>query len=406
MQNPPLIDPPKALSTDSAQDWAASTQNALAQSKEAVNTDMEQERNFAAPSTAASTPGIPGAYPRSYSTENASGMGAGLTAGATGLLQTAKDYLPQIPQSVASYFQGAPNGQAEHTTAADMPSQETADESLGKTAGAGALPGAPTEAAVAQLPDERWTEGVGAIVAPDMKPAATSDENGSAKAVLAGKEEADAKASAPEPQGSSTGISAPAPAGVGDLPGSSSEAAVTVLPDEKKSQHAEPEEHSSHRSTDNVEEKGTEKNSQSRTSLSPSAHDAANKHADQPTANTAARTHPLAGEGAEWHGVPLDEKSQQRLDRDPESLDRGELVTHPEKNNAVFSAHHNEESSSTAGRGSGHKKTGSSVSMSSSGSPRKSRFFDKIKGEAKIISGKLGHNEEKVAAGKRLAGKI
>lgn len=104
MQNPPLIDPPKALSTDSAQDWAASTQNALAQSKEAVNTDMEQERNFAAPSTAASTPGIPGAYPRSYSTENASGMGAGLTAGATGFLQTAKDYLPQIPQSVASYF--------------------------------------------------------------------------------------------------------------------------------------------------------------------------------------------------------------------------------------------------------------------------------------------------------------
>lgn len=257
----------------------------------------------------------------------------------------------------------------------------------------------------------------------DYDPAATSDENGSAKAVLAGKEEADAKASAPEPQGSSTGISAPAPAGVGDLPGSSSEAAVAVLPDEKKSQHAEPEERSSHRSTDNVEEKGTEKNSQSRTSLSPSAHDAANKvrptlchragplpdafqHADQPTANTAARTHPLAGEGAEWHGVPLDEKSQQRLDRDPESLDRGELVTHPEKNNAVFSAHHNEESSSTAGRGSGHQKTGSSVSMSSSGSPRKSRFFDKIKGEAKIISGKLGHNEEKVAAGKRLAGKI
>ena len=102
MQNPPLIDP-KSLSTDSAQDWAASTQNALAESKEAVSTNMEQERNFAAPSTA-STPGIPGAYPRSYSTENASGMGAGLTSGATGLLQTAKEYLPQIPQSVASYF--------------------------------------------------------------------------------------------------------------------------------------------------------------------------------------------------------------------------------------------------------------------------------------------------------------
>lgn len=71
--------------------------------------------------------------------------------------------------------EGAPNGQAEHTTAADMPSQETADESLGKTAGAGALPGAPTEAAVAQLPDERWTEGVGAIAGPDMKPGTRAD---------------------------------------------------------------------------------------------------------------------------------------------------------------------------------------------------------------------------------------
>ncbi|KAL1755122.1 hypothetical protein FB107DRAFT_275102 [Schizophyllum commune] len=405
MQNPPLIDP-KSLSTDSAQDWAASTQNALAESKEAVSTNMEQERNFAAPSTA-STPGIPGAYPRSYSTENASGMGAGLTAGATGLLQTAKEYLPQIPQSVASYFQGVPNGHTEHTTAADMPSQETADESLGKTAGAGALPGPPTEAAVAQLPDERWTEGVGAIAAPDMKPAATSDENGSVKAVLTGKEDADTKGPVPVPQGSSTGIGAPAPAGVGDLPGSRSEAAVAVLPDERNSQHPEPEDRSSHRSTNNVEEeKGTRQNYRSRTSLSPSAHDAASKDADQPAAKVAARTHPLAGEGAEWHGVPLDEKSQQRLDRDPESLDRGELVAHPEKNNAVFSAHHNEESSSSTGRGSGHKKTGSSVSMSSSGSPRKSRFLDKIKGEAKIISGKLGHNEEKVAAGKRLAGKI
>ncbi|KAL1744808.1 hypothetical protein HDZ31DRAFT_63787 [Schizophyllum fasciatum] len=400
MQNPPLIDS-KSLSTDSAQDWAASTQDALAHSKEAVDTNMDQERPFAAPSTA-STPGIPGAYPRGYSTENASAAGVGLTAGASNLLQTAKDYLPQIPQSVASYFQGTTNGQTEHTTAAGMPSQEAADESLGKTAGVGALPGAPTEAAVAQLPDERWTEGVGAIAAPDMKPVATSDANGSAKAALPGKEPVDAKISAPVPQGSSTGI--PAPTGVGDLPGSRSEEAVAVLPDEKKDQSANSQGLPSHTSKDVVEEKHKAGNSQ--TLLTPSAHDAANKDAGQPTANTAARTHPLAGEGAEWHGVPLDEKNQRRLDQDPETLDRGELAAHPEQNNAVFATHRNEESSDVTGRGSSHKKTSSSVSMNSSGSPRKSRFLDKIKGEAKIISGKLGHNEEKVAEGKRLLGKF
>lgn len=39
------------------------------------------------------------------------------------------------------------------------------------------------------------------------------------------------------------------------------------------------------------------------------------------------------------------------------------------------------------------------------GSPRRSKFMDKIKGEMKMISGKLAHNEEKIEEGRRLMGK-
>jgi hypothetical protein len=44
-------------------------------------------------------------------------------------------------------------------------------------------------------------------------------------------------------------------------------------------------------------------------------------------------------------------------------------------------------------------------SNSPAGSPHRSKFMDKIKGEVKVISGKLAHNEEKVEQGRRLMGK-
>jgi hypothetical protein len=39
------------------------------------------------------------------------------------------------------------------------------------------------------------------------------------------------------------------------------------------------------------------------------------------------------------------------------------------------------------------------------GSGHKSKFMDRVRGEAKIIAGKLGGNEEKVEEGKRMKGK-
>ncbi|TRM69489.1 hypothetical protein BD626DRAFT_563232 [Schizophyllum amplum] len=410
MQNPPTVDS-KALSADSAQDWAASTQDALGHKNQTVKTDMDREYNLSSESTA-STPGFPGAYPRGYSSDNVGGLTAGLGAGAAGLLQTAKDYLPQIPQTVTSYFQGPSSTNAEPVQAANMPSREAADDSLGKTDGSGALPGPPTEAAVAQLPDERWREGVGATIAPDLKPAMTSEVKGpslpakdgkdaSSKDEKGAKGEKDAKdeqdsAAAPAPQGTSAGISAPAPEG--HSPGLRAKA-VAALTDEKKSESNPP---TAKKDSHPTSEKGIERAESSQVSSPPSGD--APKPPDQPKANTAARTHPLAGEGVEWKGVPLDEKTQRKLDRDPKALERDE---HEGTTNAIFATHQNEPNDRKDANGaSAHRKTDSNVSMSSSGSPRKSRFMNKIKGEAKIISGKLGHNEQKVEEGRRLMGKI
>ncbi len=36
---------------------------------------------------------------------------------------------------------------------------------------------------------------------------------------------------------------------------------------------------------------------------------------------------------------------------------------------------------------------------------RKSTFMDKVKGEVKVLSGKLSHNEERIEEGKKLMGK-
>ncbi|KIY44421.1 hypothetical protein FISHEDRAFT_77618 [Fistulina hepatica ATCC 64428] len=47
-----------------------------------------------------------------------------------------------------------------------------------------------------------------------------------------------------------------------------------------------------------------------------------------------------------------------------------------------------------------------SSEVSAGDSPRRSRFRDKIKGEAKIITGKLSHNARKIEEGKRMLGRV
>ncbi|RDB18271.1 hypothetical protein Hypma_000472 [Hypsizygus marmoreus] len=178
----------------------------------------------------------------------------------------------------------------------------------------------------------------------------------------------------------------------------------------------------------------------------------------QPVINTTARTHPLAGKGAQWKGVPLEEGYQAALDNNPDrqlNLGSGRNTT-----SATQTAGHKEtmkemvfgptaEAPSKASRPNGpdanvystradaghspiaDKQSGIPASPSNqthptadegpkdqkavpaakdenggvSGSPHKSTFMEKIKGEVKVISGKLAHNEEKVEEGKRLMGK-
>ena len=73
-------------------------------------------------------------------------------------------------------------------------------------------------------------------------------------------------------------------------------------------------------------------------------------------------------------------------------------------------AHKRDDSFSESSNTSGSSQNASkSKFKGSSGSPaagpHKSRFMDKIKGEVKVLSGKLAHNEEKVEEGRRLMGK-
>jgi hypothetical protein len=178
----------------------------------------------------------------------------------------------------------------------------------------------------------------------------------------------------------------------------------------------------------------------------------------------------LAGNGAKWGGVPLSEDYQRVLDSDPDrQLNIGTQDSHSqaptengeEKMNVdmqrvkervvgadlehttsptalTFNTHttstaadsesgqsqvsrdrglsdvpSNASSSTTAAttpHGSKFQEVASaSTSRSrrvSEGNGHKTTIMDKIRGEAKVISGKLGKNEEKVEEGRRLMGKV
>ncbi|KAG6853644.1 hypothetical protein C0991_002612 [Blastosporella zonata] len=165
----------------------------------------------------------------------------------------------------------------------------------------------------------------------------------------------------------------------------------------------------------------------------------------QPTPNTQARTHPLAGPGAKWKGVPLEETYQKALDDNSDrqlNLGSGKntSATKPAyeesmtqevkrgiegvKNHVVGgsdstsaprqrtssvvvekpSENHGKHRRSASDTGSAKNKSGSSASSSSS-KPSRASWKDKLKGEIKVMSGKLSHDQAKVEEGRRLMGK-
>jgi len=144
--------------------------------------------------------------------------------------------------------------------------------------------------------------------------------------------------------------------------------------------------------------------------------DAANpdnsKELKQPEVVSAARTHPLGGEGAHYGGQLLDKEHYSEIEDRYEKGDKEGKPAVPPKDDKIdglpttsgssATPIHPKESSNL------HGKERSLESNSTSGGSRMSgkvSLMSKIKGEAKVISGKLSHNEEKIEEGRRLMGK-
>ncbi|KAF9257994.1 hypothetical protein L218DRAFT_935171 [Marasmius fiardii PR-910] len=197
--------------------------------------------------------------------------------------------------------------------------------------------------------------------------------------------------------------------GVRDLPGGKSESTVAMVPDERKESNAQA--------------------------------GYASNGPREPVLNLAPRTHPLAAEGAQWKGVPLHEDFQKKLDvhenhdrpdaNNPNGL--ADFVARQDKTESDVAVSGHEPLStptpsalSPSGNGSRFLETsdgtrknredvvsttsggsgGSDGSRSVGGTPRKPKLMDKLKGEVKVITGKLGGKEDKVEEGRRLMGKV
>ncbi|KAH8814786.1 hypothetical protein DL96DRAFT_1753347 [Flagelloscypha sp. PMI_526] len=116
-------------------------------------------------------------------------------------------------------------------------------------------------------------------------------------------------------------------------------------------------------------------------------------HPEQPQLNLEPRTHPLGGEGAQWKGIPLDDKTQRELDRNPEEQlnigsegDRDERALHCEDAEWCRRA--------AEGGMPGVRSENKSVKVG-----------NKIKGELKYFAGKLTGNAKRMEEGKTLQGK-
>ncbi|KAL0570524.1 hypothetical protein V5O48_011433 [Marasmius crinis-equi] len=396
-----------------------------------------------------STPGVevPGSYPR----------GADSTASSSGgILDMAKQYLPgqedvqgalrnatetaktYLPPSVAAYL---PGGATKETS---LPSQEGAQKPLEHSDGIGSLPGNASEASVAKLPDEREEENrpkshndtVDAtadanrvsnlpVALDPPKVQATSDLTPATNPEM---KETVSSASIQAQIGDTPSLATPIPeaptapsapvggiGGVGDLPGSKSESTVALLPDERKEAKD---------AKDAREAKDATK------STSPGG---------EPALNLVPQPRALGAEGTTFNGVPLDSDPTTNIGGNPgraradgavADTPAGAATSTPRNLDHTDSTRamtgHSDINSSTPSIGTNGSRftetptktntelasttsggtTGSEGSRSVGGTPRKPKLMDKIKGEVKVITGKLGGKEEKVEEGRRLMGKV
>ncbi|KAK1222747.1 hypothetical protein PQX77_014387 [Marasmius sp. AFHP31] len=411
-----------------AHEWANETSSELQTTSTVAAADSVNRPPMV---QAVSTPGVevPGSYPRGADSTTAATQPSG------GILDMAKQYLPAqedvqgvlknatetaktyLPQSVAAYLPGG----AEKVTS--LPSQEGSQKPLEHSDGVGSLPGNASEASVAKLPEEREQEhkAATAVIAPDTnKPLPDTVEPPKVPAISQltpatnGAMMETVSSASIEAQIAETPIVTPGPqtphvaaasgpGGVGELPGAKSEAKVALLPDERK--EAEPT--------------NTAKPMRS---------------TGEPMVNLTPRTHHLAAEGTYWNGTALGVDSGSRVDAS--HLDTADVKDGPP--GATFAAprtaQHTDSTVAVSGHSAPHSLSspkGSKFSESTSsknntdltsttsagsdgtegsrsvgGTPRKAKLMDKIKGEVKVITGKLGGKEDKVEEGRRLMGKV
>ncbi|KAK7046142.1 hypothetical protein VNI00_007145 [Paramarasmius palmivorus] len=388
------IAPPKindeALPATPAHEWANETSSKL---QATSDTPLDSDQPVLASSV--STPGVevPGSYPRGLDTNTSD-------SNPVGVLDMAKQYLPAqqdvqqalksatetakqyLPQSVAAYLPGA----TAHATS--LPSQDGPQKPFEHSDGVGSLPGNPSEVSVAKLPDERGPKhtspnsGDAVDLSPSSNPETsvaklpkerTAEETTATKLTPStnGRQPLESVSNASiEAQLGDTPVQTPgigqsplsklsttdagdSSGGVGDLPGGKSETSIAVLPDEKNNR------------VNGSEIKGD--NNKKPLPLTP--------HTDSTVAVT--------GHEAPSHAAPPKDG------KFTENVVNGDTRDHHDV-------------SSTLSGGSG----GSDGSRSVGGTPRKAKLMDKIKGEMKVISGKLGGKEEKVEEGKRMMGKV
>jgi hypothetical protein len=116
--------------------------------------------------------------------------------------------------------------------------------------------------------------------------------------------------------------------------------------------------------------------------------------------NTTARTYPLASDGFKFKGVPLSKGFQQELDQE-QSLPTENSIE--ERRNLE----RGRSDVATAGHGAEEAAVmGLSSHAEHETVRKKPGFMDKLKGEVKVISGKISHKESKVVEGRKMMGRV
>ncbi|KAF9021080.1 hypothetical protein BDZ89DRAFT_1138253 [Hymenopellis radicata] len=350
-----------------AQEWSESTTAAV--QKEA---DLAQQRPTIEPAVSTPGPKMPGHYGRDVDpvvdTPPAESSG--------GLLETAKQY---IPQAVASYFPGA---QSKPQTS--LPSQEIEGNIL-SSVGVGSLPGRASEISVAKLPDERAAESQSSppttsYLTPATNPDTSRDETQSSPvsmSELTGRSTSTEMSSIPGTSSASysattteSDLSTPPP---------------TPLPNVDAAPMAETV---SHREATGLPSPHTPPDHKSKSSFE-KVNGRKETHLTTPSVNPDGRTYATAREESSAP-LPSDNKVAPMLPHSPS------YTSSPHQASPAPLTTQTTETSSWS-NGSGSSGTGSVG--------RKSTFMDKVKGEVKVLSGKLSHNEERIEEGKKLMGK-